>query len=290
MRRLVSCLRTIALTTLAVGPTAAHGQDRVPPDARPVRPRIVAELSDLLTHTPLEACAATVLPAVARKPARIVTWNIRGARSAPVAALAAELRAMQADIVALQEVDVRTRRGGFEEQPAALAAALGFHYVFAASIKWDEGDYGLALLSRWPMTEVRRHRLDTTLGAEPRIVLEATVCADGRPLHLFNHHADGRVATRHATLAQVQAVLQPHIGSGIIVAGDFNEPSNAPGVRALLDAGLVDLGGGGVDVTTGSGRIDHLLADALLASRLSPARVWRTVKSDHHAVFVELDW
>ena len=114
--------------------------------------------------------------------------NIRAALSAPLEEIAAELEAMQTDLVALQEVDVRVRRTGLRDQPVVLAAALGFHHVFAASIKWDGGDYGLAVLSRWPLVDVRRHRLENpgTRG-EPRIVLEVTVCAGGRPLRLFNH-------------------------------------------------------------------------------------------------------
>ena len=54
--------------------------------------------------------------------------------------VAAELRDMDADIIALQEVDSGTRRSGFVNQPLVLAKARDFHYVFAASIKWDGGD------------------------------------------------------------------------------------------------------------------------------------------------------
>ena len=112
-------------------------------------PRIVVELSDLMPHSPLAPCrTGDARAADAPKRLRIATWNIRAAQSAPVDALAAELRAMEVDLVALQEVDVRTRRGNFVDEPGELAAALGFHYVFAASFHWDEGHYGLALLSR----------------------------------------------------------------------------------------------------------------------------------------------
>lgn len=204
-------------------------------------------------------------------------------------AIAAELQAMRADVIALQEVDVRTRRSGFVDEPAVLAAALGFHYVFAASIKWDDGDYGLAVLSRWPLTEVRRHRLDTTAAGEPRIVLEVAVCADGRTLRLFNHHADRRVASREAGFAELRGIVQATVGQGILVLGDFNERADAPGVRGLIDAGLVDLGAernGFAD----TGRIDYLLADSPLARLMSTARVWPTDKSDHDAVPADLEW
>src|SRR6185295_17306295 len=180
----------------------------------------------------------------------------RAARSASVDAIAAELQAMQADVIALQEVDVRTRRSGFVDEPAALATALGFHYVFAASIKWDEGDYGLAVLSRWPLAEIRRYRLDAATAAEPRIVLEVTVCAGGRPLRVFNHHADGRVASRDAGFEELRGIVQTEVGHGILVLGDFNEHSDGPGVRGLIDAGLVDLGADRNLDTADNGRID----------------------------------
>jgi endonuclease/exonuclease/phosphatase family metal-dependent hydrolase len=253
--------------------------------------RAAAELSDLLTHTPLVACSTDGAPVTdAPKRLRIVTWNIRAARLAPVDAIAIELRTMQADVAALQEVDVRTRRTGFVDEPAALAAALGFQYAFAASIKWDEGDYGLAVVSRWPLTEVRRHRLDATGAAEPRIVLEVTVCAGGRPLHIFNHHADGRVASRSAGFAELRKIVQADVGHGILVMGDFNERPDAPGMRGLIDAGLVDLGAESNVNTAYNRRIDYLLADGPLARLATSARVWPTDKSDHHAVLADLEW
>jgi endonuclease/exonuclease/phosphatase family metal-dependent hydrolase len=224
------------------------------------------------------------------KRSRIATWNIRAARSASVEAIAAELQAMQADVIALQEVDVRTRRTGFIDEPADLAKALGFHYVFAASIKWDEGDYGLAVLSRGPLIEIQRHRLTVVAATEPRIVLEVTVCANGRTLRLFNHHADGRAASRQVGFAELREILRADVGAGMLVLGDFNERHDGSGVRSLIDAGLVDLGAEDNVDTAESGRIDYLLADGPLARLLSGTRVWPTDKSDHHAVLVDLEW
>jgi len=287
-------LTTLFLTAgLMVSVSSATGRQNGAPAAQtPGRGgRIVAELSDLLIHPPLTACSRSDAP-VADAPtrSRIASWNIRAGRSAPLNAIAAELRSMGADVIALQEVDVRTRRDGFVDQPATLATILGFQYVFAASIKWDEGDYGLAILSRWPVAEVRRHRLDATAYGEPRIVLEVTVCARGRPLRLFNHHADGRVALRVAGFAELRGIVRARVGDGILVLGDFNEQSDAPGVRSLIDAGLVDLGAERNIKTADSGRIDYLLADGPMARTASTARVWPTDKSDHNAVLTDLEW
>ncbi len=281
------------IVALAISVTRVAAREDGDPAAQGARRamRVPAEPSDLLTHSTLGACATGDAPAAdAPTRSRIATWNIRAARSAPVDAIAAELRAMQADVIALQEVDVRMRRTGFVDEPAALATALGFHYVFAASIKWDEGDYGLAVLSRWPLTAVRRHRLDVTAAAEPRIVLEVTVCAGGRLLRVFNHHADRRAASRNAGFAELRAIVQAGVGQGILVLGDFNEHPDAPGVRSLIDAGLVDLGAEGNVHTADHGRIDYLLADGPLARLTSAARVWPTDKSDHDAVLADVEW
>ena len=254
------------------------------------RPRIVVELSDLLTHSPLVTCrSGDAGSAEGPRRLRVASWNIRAAQSAPVEMLAAEMRAMQADVFALQEVDVRTRRGDFVDQPGGLATALGFHYVFAASIEWDEGHYGLAVLSRWPLIKVQRHRVDSTPDAEPRIVLEVTICAEGRPLHMFNHHADRRTASRALGLAHLKRIVQGEIGSGILVLGDLNEYPDAPGVRSLIQAGLVDLSATSRQ-HVGGGRVDYLLVDERLARIASPARVWPTDKSDHHALLTDLEW
>jgi endonuclease/exonuclease/phosphatase family metal-dependent hydrolase len=204
--------------------------------------------------------------------------------------LAAEMRAMEADVFALQEVDVRTRRGNFVDEPVELATALGFQYGFAASIKWDEGHYGLAVLSRWPLTNVRRHRLDSTPEAEPRIVLDVTLCAGGKSLRMFNLHADRRTASRALGLAHLKRIVHGDIGRGILVLGDLNEYPDAPGVRSLIDAGFVDLSAVNPQNTVGTGRVDYLLADSVLARRASATRVWPTDKSDHHALITDLEW
>ena len=290
MRVLAVASVLVALAAIVTSTTLQRAGIPAPQAAqRPIR--LPAEPSDLLTSSPLGVCStSSAPPGTAPTRSRIVTWNIHAARLAPLEEIAAELKAMQADVIALQEVDVRVRRTDFVDEPAALAAALGYHYVFAASIKWDEGDYGLAVLSRWPLAEFRRYRLDATSAEEPRIALEVTVCAAGRPLRIFNHHADGRAASRDAGFSALREIVRGDVGHGVLVLGDFNELADGTGVRALIDAGLVDLGAAGNIDTANEGRIDYLLADGPLARRTSAVRVWRTDKSDHNAVLTDLEW
>jgi endonuclease/exonuclease/phosphatase family metal-dependent hydrolase len=219
---------------------------------------------------------------------RIVSWNISAARYASIAAIADELRAMRADLVALQEVDHRLRRSGMVDQAGTLATRLGLHQAFAASIKWDGGDYGLAVLSRWPIVAVRRHRLDVVGVGEPRIVLEVSVCANGRPLTVFNHHSDVSAISRQHGLPVLARLVKPQLGRGVLVVGDFNEPPTGSAVGALMDAGLVDLHAADATATTPGGRLDYILADQWLSRRWRHSEVWVTTKSDHHAVVAEV--
>jgi endonuclease/exonuclease/phosphatase family metal-dependent hydrolase len=285
-----SVLRYVAvLVSLAASIALASRDLAAGPQPSASRGRPTAPVSDVLNHSPLAGCTRQASPS-RRRAIRVATWNIQAALSAPTEAIAAELQAMKADVMALQEVDFQVRRSGFTDQPHALASALRAHYAFAASIKWDGGDYGLAVISRWPLVAVQRHRLDQTEYGEPRIVLEVTVCANGRPLRVFNHHAAIGSRSRHAGLTRLRELVAPHVGTGVVALGDFNEVAAGPGVRLLLEAGLVDAGAAQNAPTAGGGRIDYLLLDPPLAKRMRSAQVWPTRKSDHHAVIAEFEW
>ena len=57
-----------------------------------------------------------------------------------------------ADIVGLQEVDMRTFRVGGQDSLACLAEAAGYlYYLFVPAMDFDGGMYGTAILSRFPM-------------------------------------------------------------------------------------------------------------------------------------------
>ena len=115
---------------------------------------------------------------------RVVTlnlWGEQGPWPRRLELVGDNLLALGADIVALQEV--RDVPGKVPNQAATLAARLGFHHVFAPATPWGGGDEGVALLSRWPLGEVRRLRL-------PHAVPRRAV-ALGRA-HRMGHPTTGR--------------------------------------------------------------------------------------------------
>lgn len=99
-----------------------------------------------------------------RERVRLLQWNIERGYKLP--GIVAELQRLDADVIALQEVDVGCDRSGGADCGDVIARALGMCYAFVA--EFDElrsplrsaetqggGQHGQAILSRWPLRDVR---------------------------------------------------------------------------------------------------------------------------------------
>jgi endonuclease/exonuclease/phosphatase family metal-dependent hydrolase len=104
---------------------------------------------------------------------RIVTFNIQHGRAddgvVDPARLARAVAALEPDVLALQEVDVRLRRSGRvdEAQLAADAAGLSGMFGRARRVGW-RGQYGNALLARDGLAQVEVLRMPRPAAGERR--------------------------------------------------------------------------------------------------------------------------
>src|SRR5688572_12746619 len=77
---------------------------------------------------------------------RVLTYNIHHAEGTDgkldLARIARVIHEQQPDLVALQEVDVKTRRTGGVDQAAELAKLTGMHVAFGKGIDFQGGEYG----------------------------------------------------------------------------------------------------------------------------------------------------
>jgi endonuclease/exonuclease/phosphatase family metal-dependent hydrolase len=98
---------------------------------------------------------------------RVLQFNIRsaisGAGGVDVSQIAAEIQAVQPDLVSLNEVDSHTLRTRVDE-PAYLAKATGLHVVFGPNLIYDGGPFGNAILTRYPVVESHNLSLDPWIG------------------------------------------------------------------------------------------------------------------------------
>lgn len=165
---------------------------------------------------------------------RVVSYNIHHARGmddrVDVERIARVLRRLDADIVALQEVDERVERSGGEDQAARLGQLLGMHHAFGSFMDYQGGRYGLAILSRCAIRNADTVRL--TEGNEPRVALAVEIGQPGGgKLTIVNVHFDWvrDDGFRYTQASEVARYLDELPGT-YILAGDFND---LPGSRTL---------------------------------------------------------
>ena len=92
---------------------------------------------------------------------RVLTWNVHGGVGLDgvrdFSRIVDHIAAIDADIVALQEVEGRNR--GDRSLPMAIIRdRLGHEGITASTITAPDGDYGQVLLCRWPLVRGRHAR------------------------------------------------------------------------------------------------------------------------------------
>ena len=259
----------------------------------------------LLALVCVAGCAA---PVAAPPPLRVVTFNIHAGKDTGgtdnLARLADFVRAERPDVLLLQEVDVRTRRSGVVDQPAALVAAVGGHVAFGRTLNYDGGQYGIALWSRFPIcrSALRHLPIDPPQAraggsTEPRGALVAEIDAPGGRLTVVNTHLDASGDDRYrrqetATLVAVVDSLRRAGHRRIVVGGDFNAAPESAVVAQATAAGWRDAWaacGDGTDGFTFSARrpvkrIDYLWLTG--PATCAHAHVSPDTLSDHRALVV----
>ena len=156
---------------------------------------------------------------------RIATYNVHRCRGLDGRTrpdrIVDVIRALDADVVALQEVVGAGPRGGGHAE--ALGAALGMGWVMASARELRGHHFGNAVLSRLPIT----HHCDYDLSwktCEPRRLQRTDLDAHGYRLHVFNVHLGTAFLERRHQAARLAAIVTDrHVAGPKIVLGDFNE-------------------------------------------------------------------
>lgn len=172
---------------------------------------------------------------------RILSYNIHHGAGVDgkldLPRIAGVIRGAEPDLVALQEVDRIVERSGRVDQPAELAKLLDMHVAFGANIRLQGGQYGNAVLSKFPLVRHENRLLPNVDRGEQRGLLDADVGLPGGRGELrflvthFDHRPDDR--ERRASVEQVNrlAMLQPDRPT--ILAGDLNDGPSSAVLREL---------------------------------------------------------
>ena len=156
---------------------------------------------------------------------RIVTYNIHRSigmdRRTRPERIAAVLRDIGADVVALQEVVGAGPRGGSHIEEIGAALAMG--WVMAPARHWRGHQFGNAILSRFPIVHHAEHDLSWKT-CEERCLQRADVDVEGHTMHVYNVHLGTAVLERRYQAPRLAAfVHDKRVQGPKIILGDFNE-------------------------------------------------------------------
>ena len=202
-----------------------------------------------------------------------------------------------ADIVALQEVDKGVERTRQRDLAAELATLTGLTCVFSNNFNFQGGQYGNAVLTRFPVLTATNLHYQMLRPNEQRGLLQLLLEIHGRRLVFMTTHIDYRPddAERLMNIEQIGQVAKPYADQPVIVSGDFNA---TPGSRTHsnmkeLFADSWELIGSGDGFTFPADsprtRIDYLWVSRNTAIR--PVRIWvpSSAASDHRPVVAEFE-
>lgn len=181
---------------------------------------------------------------------RIVTWNLWwrfGDWSARAPLIAAALAACDADVVALQEV----WDDGAGNQAARLASGLSLEHAFEPVLAIDGVDWGMAVLSRWPLAGVEGLALPSMPspdGSRDCRAMAARVMGPRGAIDVVCTHLSWRPeegALRQRQVGAIAEFIAARRGNGFppLVCGDFNAVPTADEIRMMTGEAAVPVDG-----------------------------------------------
>jgi endonuclease/exonuclease/phosphatase family metal-dependent hydrolase len=182
-------------------------------------------------------------------PLRVMTYNVHSCigtdgKVRPERIISV-IKSLRADVVALQEVDANRLRSRHHEQARIIAEALAMSHHYFAVGDWGGEQYGLAVISRYPLEHVRSAHLtplDHERRAEARGAMWVKVNAPSGPVHVINTHFGLR---REERQRQIGVLMGGDWLGGIpanepvVLCGDLNAGPKSPVCRSLAGK-LVD--------------------------------------------------
>ncbi|HEV8589863.1 MAG TPA: endonuclease/exonuclease/phosphatase family protein [Pyrinomonadaceae bacterium] len=239
-------------------------------------------------------------PASNTKTIRVMTYNIHVGvgmdKKLDLQRIAGVINRQHPDLVGLQEVDRGVERTQRIDEIAELAKLTKMDYAFAFNLKYQGGQYGVAILSKLPIMATEHRLYQNTREAERRGFIRAEVRIDGRIVnfvttHLDYQYEDGRVFEAQQLLRAMADVKGP-----LIVVGDFNDVPTGGAYKSVTDqfedawtTNRAADQGFSYPSDKPAKRIDYIFTRRTDGIKAKRAWVINTLASDHLPVVADLE-
>jgi len=200
------------------------------------------------------------------------------------------------DLVGLQEVDRGVRRTQGVDEIAELSKLTNMSYAFAHNLDYQGGQYGVAILSRFPIAAIEHRKFENRREAERRGMLRVEVEVEGSTINFVTTHldyqfSDGRVFEVEQLLRDLEGTQGP-----IIVVGDFNDESAGDAYELMTtkfeDAWIASKAkevGFSYPADKLAKRIDYIFFRSSHGIKVKKAWIVRSLASDHVPVVADLE-
>lgn len=233
---------------------------------------------------------------------RVMTYNIhsclgRDGRFSPER-IARIIARYNPDIIGLQELDAGKARSGAIHQTRVIADILDMKFLFHPVHEIDEEQYGVSVLSRYPITLHRAASLPRIRKKEPRGALWVQFSIGAHTIDFINTHLSTSPGERNLQIQELLSETWLHaLGPDryVIFCGDFNIFPMTQSYRRILtrfnDIYHVCPESRPRATWMGLGRIDHIFASKNITvhSIHVPRNQLTRMASDHFPIVAVLE-
>lgn len=252
----------------------------------------------ILTVIPLQA--QIDLPESTYVDLTIVTYNINHGKGIDglysSIRIARTLAQYDPDLIALQDVDMGTNRVNQDLQVEIIAKHLEMFYLFGKTVNYIGGEYGNAILSKYPIISSQNSDISPHNAPEKRRLLRATVDLGFKTLKFYSTKfgiMDDEIIYNSERIGKFINRMDP--GYPVIFGGDFGVKPYSLLLKDLMNT-LIDLGTRFNNQSTTyptilmSRRLDYILINKYVEPMeyLIPVDSLSTISSDHLPVVAKV--
>lgn len=284
MKKLISLL---IIFTVLISCFVSCDADNLTQDTKSTTTALTDATTAESTTTASGTTAATTDGTEKEMKITIATFNIANGRDCgyDFSILASDILSSGAEIVGLQEVDMLTSRNQNQNTLKKLSEATGYeYYAYSKAIDYNGGEYGNAILSKYPIVKHESISLSAkTSSEEKRVLLHAVIEVEDVSMDFFVTH----IQSTSADLQFTDINNQMKKCDNFILMGDFNKSPDSD-VYSLFENSYM--------LNTANDQITHTTKDKYDFDNIIPhtgvkcvdPRVIITNHSDHYMLLA--DW